>query len=306
MALKQDSALSEFLKDIKLISSMKKSKKYDDLTLPEYPFDAELLNASPLYRQSREDYLELGGQFRARMISVPRSLSSHDLFSDVIEYSPVLSEMEWFIKNHEETADAEFACESLLSYSGISIYHEQNHRILWRFLPPAPTEQRALSRYLNFAEALVVMLDLALADQIGKKLSLPLERTKTIYRTTNAAARTGKTTKQYHQYLMAIFFASYLLLEGAYREDIPNAVDYIFPKNKTQNKDAVKRSLDISELFINVTNAEWQSRNWKKASEALIQFHNQNPEPTFYISEDPLDFENEFQIVHSILNHFAL
>ena len=58
----------------------------------------------------------------------------------------------------------------LRTYS-TSLFHEQNHRILWKLLPPAPVEKNALRRYLNFAESLVITLDMALGDELGAKLA---------------------------------------------------------------------------------------------------------------------------------------
>lgn len=303
---KKNPELTTFLKDLATLFAVKKNKKVAELVLQEYPFDQELLSLSELYCHSRIGYLELGGRYSAKVCSVPRSLSSHDLFTDNIEYSPLLSEFAWFQAHYQETAEPENAMKAMMSFNGISVFHEQNHRILWRLLPPAPTEQRDLGRYLNFAESLVVTLDLALADQVGKKLSPLFEKFKTTYRTGGQDTWHTKSKKEYRKYLLSMMYASYLNLELINPEDIPKAVNYLFPGQAKLNKDAIKRALDISEVFTQNTNQLWQSRYWKKAQASLELFHQNSIEDALYLPEDPLDFEEEFHIANHVFDQFAL
>ncbi len=78
-----------------------------------------------------------------------RSLSAHDLFKDEIDYSPLRSELEWFKDYAQEVYDPEVLMEAFTTYNQISLFHEQNHRLLWRLLPPAPQEQQ---RFLSLFE----------------------------------------------------------------------------------------------------------------------------------------------------------
>ncbi len=221
-----------FLKDTEQLFAVPTARKYENLVLPEYPFDAQLLSLSELYRRSRKFYAKMGGQFSPKLCSVPRSLSSQDLFGAYVEYSPLLSEWIWFLRQHHEIANPGQAAEALQSYNGISLYHEQNHRIVWESLPPAPGEKIELCRYLNFAESLVITLDLALADQIGKKLSPAFERRKAIYRTGGEDSWSQKSKSEYRTYLCAIFCATYFLLEMYHPDDIPQGLEQLFPNRK--------------------------------------------------------------------------
>ncbi|MNL44820.1 hypothetical protein D3C87_1674200 [compost metagenome] len=72
------------------------------------------------------------------------------------------------------------------------------------------------------------------------------------------------------------------------------------------NKDAVKRALDISEVFTQNTNQVWQSRYWKKAQASLEFFHQGSLEDPLYLPEDPLDFEEEFHIASHVFDQFGL
>jgi hypothetical protein len=300
------SALRGFLEDLQLLSVQPVSVKYHQHVLPEYPFDPQLLNASPLYRRSRQLYVQLGGRFHPRLASMMRSLSAQDLFADDIEYSPSFSEIIWFLNHHAELADGAAEMKSLAHFNEIAVFHEQNHRILWRLLPPAPTDERGVSRYLNFAEALVVTLDLALGDQLGKKLSPVFERQHVIYRTGGEHSWQEKGAAVYQNYLMAIWVSTYYILELINPEDILAAVNYVLPGQKKMNAQALKRSSDIDELFTRVTNPQWQSRFWKDSSAKLKHLHKGRHDAPLELPRDPLDLEVAFPIALRIFNHFGL
>lgn len=310
MAKKQlspaDSQVHYFLKDVEILASLPTSKKYQKQILPEYPFDAQLLNASRLYRESRKLYLSLGGIFSARVCSTMRSLSAQDLFKDEIEYTPSLSELLWFKDHFQEVSDPAEEVKAWTRFNEISLYHEQNHRVLWRLLPPAPTEERDLCRYLNFAESLVVVLDLALGDELGRKLSPVLESMKVIYRPGGEHMWHRQSKSVYRQYLLALLCTTYLALELVHNDDILNAVDYILPGQKKMNKQAVPRGLQLSELFTRVTNPEWQKRHWKDAAKKLQKMHKGTAEDALYLPEDPLDLEAEFFYAHRVFDYFGL
>ncbi|MGE5086367.1 MAG: hypothetical protein ACM3MG_08725, partial [Bacillota bacterium] len=298
--------LKSFIKDLKQLHSLPVAKKYSSIQLAEYPFDGQLLNASALYRQSRKLYLSLNGQYSAKICSTMRSLSAQDLFRDEIEYSPVASELTWFMEHHQEVADPEFGMDALMRFNEISLFHEQNHRVLWRLLPPPPREERDFYRYLNFAESLVVALDLALGDQLGKVDSALFERVKVIYRPGGRDSWSTQSKKEYRQYLLALVASTYYLLEWMNSEDILKAVDYVLPGQKKMNSQAVRRGLELSELFTRVTNPEWQKRYGQSALLKLKKIHKGNDQEPLYMPEDPLDLEAEFFFAHRVFEVFSL
>ena len=285
---------------------MPTSKRHDELWLEEYPFDLQLLTASRIYRESRKQYVELGGAFTPRVASMLRSLSAQDLFADDIEYTPSFTELEWFRDRHGEVSDPDDEVSALSRFNEISLFHEQNHRLIWRLLPPPPSSVRDIGRYLNFAESLVVMLDLALGDELGAKISPAAERMKVIYRTGRASKWQKRSKSDYRKYLLAIQCASYFVLELLHPDDILGAIDYVIPGQKAMNKEAVQRSLDINDLFKAVTNPEWQKRNWKSIPAKLAKVHGKSTLDPLDLPEDPLDLDEEFNITRRVLASFRL
>ncbi|WP_413584920.1 hypothetical protein [Bdellovibrio sp. HCB274] len=302
----QNSDVQYFLEDLNLLAGLPTSKKHNKLVLSEYPLDAQLLHASSLYRASREMYQQLGGVFEAKVCSTMRSLSAQDLFADVIQYSPSWSELLWFKDHSHELADPDKELEALGRFNEISLYHEQNHRILWRLLPPAPKDSTAFRKYLNFAESLVVVLDLALGDELGKKHSPVFEDLKVIYRSGGEHSYHTKDLATYRRYLLAMVCATYCTLELVNPEDVVKVVDYVFPGQKKMNKDATERSLEINELFTRVTNPQWQERYWKDAQKKLAKIHKGVKGEPLELAADPLDMESEFQIALRVFEYFGL
>lgn len=295
-----------YLKDLKYLASLNATDELNHLHLYQYPFDKQLLAASSLYRQSRTLYLSLGGKHLPALSSTLRSLSEQNIFDDHIEYTPSESELLWFLNNASRVDKASQTVTALVKFNEISVFHEQNHRIVWRLLPPAPTEKRDLCRYLNFAESLVVMLDLAMGDELGKKTSQAFERLRLIYRPGGEHKWSKGAAPLYRQYLLSCFVATYLLLEMVHPKDILKAIDYMFPDQKKLNQDAVSRSLELSVLFTKNTNPQWQNLYWKSASDQLEVMHSESEEDALYLPEDPLDLESEFFYVHRVLDYFGL
>ena len=300
-----NSVSRRFLKDLNLLEKMPASKKYSLLALEEYPFDRELLTASALYRSSRMAYNQIG-EFRMKVCSTMRSLSATDLFKPEIEFSPIATELHWLHLHKAEVAEIDRLIAALSEYNAISLFHEQNHRLLWLMLPPAPPEKREFCRYMNFAESLIITLDMALGDDVGADYSPALERMKTIYRPAGKDLWKTKSKKLYRQYLIALFFATYLILELVDRRDIRKVLDFVMPGQKEMNRDATVRALELSELFTLNTNLQWQQRYWMKAQKSLAALHSESKEDPFYLSEDPLDFEDEIVMAWEILEDFGL
>jgi hypothetical protein len=302
--------IKSFLKDVSAVFAVPTPKKYPELLVDELPFDLQLLNASSVYRKSRKLYLSLGGQYKPSICSTMRGLSTQDLFKDEIHYSPSLSEWIWFKDFGHSMSDAHEEMTALSRFSEISIFHEQNHRIIWRLLPPAPgvDDRSDLFRYYNFAESLVVVLDLVFADQIGRKLSQNLENLKMIYRPGGVdplGLGYQSAKADYRKYLMALVASTYFVLDRMYSKDVLKALDYVLPGQKAVNKYAVKRGLELSEIFTEVTNPQWQSIYWKSGAEKLRKIQNLNEAP-LYLPEDPLDLEEEFAIAKSVFEEFGV
>ena len=302
MAISKSTA--QFLKDLTTLSELPTTKKFAAITLPEYPFDAQLLKQSTLYHRSRSEYIALGGRFSPRVSSMMRSLSAQDLFADQIDYSPTFSEMLWFMQHSNEVANPDAEVKALKQFNENSLFHEQNHRVIWHLLPRPEKGRARLRRYLNFAESLVVTLDLALGDQLGRKLSGPFERMNLIFRPAGQDRWHLKSKVIYRNYLLALFCTTYFALELIHQDDILKAVNYVLPGQKKLNSDAVRRGLELSHLFTKNTNPQWQNLNWKSAQKKLSKLHAKSNDEPFKIAEDPLDLNFEFVLVRSILDFF--
>ncbi len=305
---KRSIKVKKFLADVNFVLSLPAPKKYSQLVLTEQPFDLQLLNLSQLYRKSRELYLKIGGKFSARVCSTMRGLSAQDLFENDIDYSPALAELLWFTEYGYAVSDAEEELAALTRFCEISLFHEQNHRIIWRLLPPPPEDPREMFHYLNFAESLVVTLDLAMADQLGKKVSLCFERLKLIYRPGGEDNYSKKSKLDYRKYLLGILSSTYFLLEGMHRADILKAVNYVLPGDRAMNKAAVRRGLELSEIFTQVTNPQWQGIYWRSAQKKLRRIHSGSRALALRLPADPLDLDldSEFAVAEKVLAKFGL
>lgn len=299
-------SVKKFVKDLREVHELPVNKKLQKLVLPDYPFDHQLLSGSSLYVRSRKLYNSLGGRFQGKLISTMRSLSAQDLFQDSIEYSPSADELVWFLNHHGQLVDPEKQMEAMSRFNEVSLYHEQNHRIVWRMLPPAPLEKSEVCRYLNFAESLVVTLDLALGDQLGKKVSNTLERLRLIYRPGGEHKWMVESSEVYRAYLLSLLASTYMLLERVDTRDILKALDYLFPDQKKLNKEAYQRSLELSELFTQNTNPQWQSRFWQAARDRLQEMHYGSKYQPLCLPEDPLDLDAEFDLAQKLFDLFEI
>jgi len=303
---KRQAEAKRFLNDTEFLLSLPVASPNKKLVVPEYTFDHQLLTASSVYRESRRNYLKLGGKFSARVCSTMRGLSAQDLFKDEIEYSPALSELKWFRDYGHAVGNAYEEMAALIHFNEISLFHEQNHRVIWRLLPPVPNDPPAVRRYLNFAESLVVVLDLVLGDQLGKKLSTAFERMKILYRPGGEDSFHKKSKEEYRNYLMAVLASTYYSLERIHPDDILPAVNYVLPGQKAANKAAVKRGVQLSEIFTEVTNPQWQAIYWSSAVTKLKVIQKSSKQKDFVISEDPLDLDSEFAVAKEILAEFGI
>lgn len=299
-------SIKAFVSDAELLFAIPIRKKFADLVIPEFPFDLQLLNASPLYRKSRELYLDLGGRYFPRVCSTMRGLSTQDLFKDEIDYPPLLSELKWFVEKGAIFSDASEEIAALIRFSEISLFHEQNHRIIWRLLPRCPQQEADVCRYLNFAEALVVTLDMAMSDQLGMKFSGAFERMKIIYHPGGVDRYSKKPNKDCRNYLRGILATAYYEMETMHPDDVLKAVDYVLPGQKNINRAAVQRGQQLSELFTRVTNPEWQKLNWRSGQKKLKKLQARFNENFLILPKDPLDLDLEFDLADQVFDHFGI
>ncbi len=245
-------------------------------TLPQHPFDTHLCALSSLYRKSRNLFIQNGGGYLPTLNTSPRTLSSLSLLDPIIEYSPVEREYIWAATNAIERKNT-----NQLTYTrGLisNLFHEQNHRILWNLLPNAPLKKASVRRYLNFAESLVVTLDMALSDQLGPTLSSIFHLCGLIYdrgADTNPlelihSTSEGKNLRRlYRNYLHACVYSTYLYLELYEPAEIIKATQSQFNTSIEWGTLAAHRSIRLDSEFVQKTNPFWQMKNWKKAAEQL-------------------------------------
>jgi len=260
-----------------------RSKRTPKQALPEQPFDVELLSLSRLFRKSRETFLKGGGRFRAAFLSTPRTLSSPTLLDQQIQYSPIESEMVWAASDSLEKRDPSYL-EQIRTYTS-SLFHEQNHRILWRSLPSAPKRQAELRRYLNFAESLVITLDMALGDELGADLAQIFYQTGAIYDPGTDIRSEGLTRREYRNYLHAALYATYLNLELYDPKRIPKVIQVLYPFGELALR-AAMRSGNLDREFITRTNLFWQKKHGAEVFRILGRGRSSEP---LILPQDPMD-----------------
>jgi hypothetical protein len=270
------------------------------LSLPEQPLDRHLLALSPLYRRSRETYLEGGGEFRPALVSSPRTLGSPILLEPLIEYSPIEGELFWAARDSERSGDPSHLL-ALRTYAS-SLFHEQSHRILWRELPPPPTDAAGLRRYLNFVESLVVTLDMALGDELGPALASVFYLGGVVY-DPGTHAREGLSRRDYRNYLQASLHATYLNLELYDPEMIPDGIAALYPMLPADLLErATARALRLDRGFVTRTNPVWQKRHKDAVSRSLGKL----PGSRWSLPADPMDNREQYLFGEKWLELFGL
>ncbi len=290
---------------VRLLEEFRPQLQLDPHALPEQPFDLHLLNLNSLYRRSRELYLKQGGVFIPSLVSSPRTLSSPNLLDPVIEFSPIQRELVWSAIDPIASKSTGRLLE-LRSYC-TSLFHEQNHRILWKLLPGAPPDRSGLRRYLNFAESLVITTDMALGDGLGPGLAslfygmgVIYDPGTTVYQELsrgNPRDRSRSQLKrQYRNYLQASLHATYLILELYSSKDIFKVIRALFPVLEALGMRAAKRSGKLDQAFIQYTNIQWQRRHRHFLVENLCRVNDSTLNLLLNLSEDPLDNRQQYLI----------
>lgn len=256
----------------------KRNIKYE---APQQPFDRLLLKLSPLYRRSRELFLKQGGRLEPALLSSPRSLSGAILLENHIQYSPIADELFWLTQNKLESPQRIFELRTLTT----SLFHEQNHRILWNFLPGTPLHPSSIRKYLNFIESLVIATDMALSDSLASQVSHSLYSVGCIYDPGTPIRKSLPKKKDYQRYLLSALHATYLYLELYPTRDIERITTAIFG-NKNWVKKACQRALQLDRQFTLKTNPIWQSRN----SLEIKQFLEKRTDRSLELPDDPFQY----------------
>jgi hypothetical protein len=263
--------------------------------LAEQPLDRLLLMTSPLFLKSRRKYLTQGGKFNAALVSTPRTLSSSILLEDTINYSPIQSELFWAAHSGSH---AHF--EELRTYTA-STFHEQNHRLFWKILPPIPQSTRLYHRYLNFAESLVIMMDMALGDELGDMAEV-FYLTGSTYDPGTSVRSELKKSREYRNYLQAALFATYLNLELYDPRDVKKVIRALYPALGSFADRAAERASRLDRAFILRTNLVWQKKNRKSA---LAQLSRAGVRP-LELPSDPLDNRLQYLLGEKVLDLFGV
>jgi hypothetical protein len=250
-----------------LIRLARKSKARPENIAHGQLFDRLLLSSSPLYRRSRALYLKAGGKFEVALISSARTLSSPTLIDPLIQYTPVEKEFIWNVEDPIERKNVGNLL-SLRSYSG-SLFHEQNHRILWKLLPAAPGTPAGCSRFLNFAESLVIGTDMALGDELGPKLADLLYQCGTIYDPGSKMKSIIRDQRGYRNYLHALIYATYLNLEFYDDKSSSKILRALYPNVLSLEPRITERAFRLDHLFVHLTNPGWQRKHRREVMQKM-------------------------------------
>ena len=217
----------------------------------------------------------------------------------MIEYSPIEKELVWSATDSIESKHLDRLLK-MRTYSS-SLFHEQNHRILWKMLPPPPRlvkDRGALQRYLNFAESLVITVDMALADHLGPRLASLFYLTGVTYDPGTSVRTELKSARQYRNYLQAALHATYLNLELYDPSEIPRVISTLFPHLESYAERAARRSLNLDRAFVERTNLRWQRKN----REIVLKKLARKSESPLELSDDPMNQVQQYLLAEKFFD----
>lgn len=274
------------------------------LAVSDQPWDTELLAGAKLYRTSRKLYLQSGGVFRPALQSSARALGSASLLENLIEYSPIDSELQWAL-SAPRLEERESVVLQLRRYA-TSLFHEQNHRVLWSKILPAPPPRVGpeLYLYLNFAESLVVMLDDALADSLPVWQSSAAYTIGTLYGAPAKAAQLCKNRRHYRNYLHACAYSTYLTLGHYPESDSREIIQKLFSHLGPLAERAWIRSSALDAEFVGKTNPVWQARNARATLNVLRA--GRAAQSPLRLPIDPIDNREAYLLTERTLDLFGL
>jgi len=242
--------------------------------LNEQPFDELLLSKSRLYRRSRELFLRNKGTFRAVCLSSARTLGSANLVRNEIEYNPIASELAWSLSDPVQRKDRAHLEQVRAWMTGV--FHEQSHRILWHHFKAekifCPQVRSHAYRFLNLVESLVIILDMAVGDELDSRTGNALYSLHGIYNPGSAFMRKirARNGALYRQALIVCLYVTYFRLEGLHPEDIPQNAHFAFENLNSKMIDScIERSMKIEPRFVDLTNPIWQKKHVAKVMDSF-------------------------------------
>lgn len=252
--------------------------------------DRHLLWISPLYRRSRQLYLESGGCFVPNYMSKVRALTSPTLIDPDIHYTPYQDELVWVTSDSTFLRAFDRVLLKTMKETVTPIYHEQNHRLLWKILPPPGPDYRAFKRYLHFAESIAVALDSACSNELGHPLGQ-------IFNLCGVLANFGdrrvfqlvKERSTYRRYLTAHAYSNYLNMELYQAQQV---IDFVCGKFHDLGSLALHAAEDaiggLNVDFVRVTCPSWENQHLDYAFKRLRQ-KAKSVDRTLTLPSDPSD-----------------
>lgn len=260
------------------------------------PLDAFHLHSSQLYQYSRRSFLEAGGHFHASLLSSERSLRSSALLSNDISYTPHEDEVFWAARENPTSLER-------LSRHSTSLFHEQNHRILWHVLPvPAKLTPANVRRYFNYVESLVVTLDMMCGDELGTARSAIGYQLGVLY--DPGTDRPPLSLRARINYYQLCLRATFLWLEGAEEKAIRTWGEKTLLELPTEaRKHALDRALRLDPVFTEKTNPLWQKLHARAMRDFLASFPESRK--TFQMGKTLSDWNDEYVWGEHVLTPFA-
>src|SRR5690606_12655567 len=147
-------------------------------------------------------------------------------------------------------------------------------------------------------------LDMALGDELGPKRSALGYLTGVLYDPGSYAS--FKTRRERRNYLQVAIRSTYLALEGYGVARVRKALPRWMPECEPRAADhAIQRAFRLDDLFIYVTNPEWQKKNFKTV-EKFLRKASRKTRATFHLSESADDWIAPYLAVEKIFDRFGI
>jgi hypothetical protein len=252
--------------------------------------DRHLLWISPIYHRSRQLYLQTGGRFVPNYMSKVRALTSPTLIDPDIHYTPYQDELVWVTSSSTFLRAFDPLMLKNMKETITPVFHEQNHRVLWKILPPPGPNFRAFIRYLHFAESIAVALDASCSNELGHPLGQ-------IFNLCGVLANFGdriifqtlKDRPTYRRYLVAHAYSNYLNMELYQPQQV---IDHICRHFRDLGSFALHAAEDaiggLDVDFVRVTCPSWENQHLGFAFKQMRK-RAKNSDATLTLPADPGD-----------------
>lgn len=278
-------------------------KNYDKLK--EHPlevknqiFDRFMLYSYPLYLKSRQLAIENDCKFEHIHSDIAFQLIENTLLTKRIQIVPLENECRWaaFDLQYKNSLHIMHVLHNISS-----VFHEQNHRILWSLLPKCSQGGRALKNYLNFAESMTMTLDYALAHKIQPKMAWFLQLIGVSYRGAHFRKHSNDK-KNYSDFLVAFCIGQLMYFDFYKKRDVKKFLKEKFPNQADIISDAVDMAFTIESEFNTETNHQWQMK-YKKDCEKFLVRKSKN---TLNLSNIEKSFDELKIIIEKILKTYEI